>query len=238
MSIFDDNTLHSFHSKFSTPLIVDASLRMGLSIRIAPFGIRPLLPEMSLVGQIVTVRHYGSADILLEAIATSKPGEILVIDNGGRTDEACIGDLIALEAKAHQLSGIVLWGCHRDTTELIQIGLPIFSYGTYPAAPRRLDPRSPDALSSAHFGDFQVSREDLVFADRDGVMFVPFKDSEELFNIAHAIWQKERQQSEALCNGETLIKQFRFDEYLNQRATDSTYTFRKHLRNLNQAIEE
>lgn len=238
MSIFDNDTLQTFHSKLSTPLIADASLRMGLSIRIAPFGIRPLIPEMSLVGQIVTVRHYGSADILLEAIAASKPGEILVIDNGRRIDEACIGDLIALEAKAHQLSGIVVWGCHRDTTELIRIGLPIFSYGAYPAAPRRLDPRSPDALSSAHFGDFQVSREDLVLADRDGAMFIPLKNSKELFSIAHDIWQKERQQSEAVCNGETLIKQFRFGEYLNQRATDSTYTFRKHLRKLNQAIEE
>ena len=43
-------------------------------------------------------RHYGSVDVFLEALSSAGPGDVLVIDNGGRTDEACIGDLVALEA--------------------------------------------------------------------------------------------------------------------------------------------
>jgi 4-hydroxy-4-methyl-2-oxoglutarate aldolase len=232
------NDIRDALSKLSTPLITDASLRIGLSLRVAPFGIRPLIPGRLVVGQALPVRHYGSVDILLEAIATSRSGDILVIDNDGRTDEACIGDLIALEAQAHELSGIVLWGCHRDTTELIQIGLPIFSYGTCPIGPQRLDTRSSDALNSARFGSFEVSKENLVFADGDGVIFVPCTSLEELLGIAHTIWQTERQQAEAVRAGETLLAQFRFDEYLNRRAMDAAYTFRKHLRTLNKTIEE
>jgi regulator of RNase E activity RraA len=40
---------------------------------------------------------------------------VLVVDNGGRLDEACAGDLVALEAQAAGLEGLVIWGLHRDT---------------------------------------------------------------------------------------------------------------------------
>jgi 4-hydroxy-4-methyl-2-oxoglutarate aldolase len=100
------------------------------------------------------VRHYGSVDVFLEAMASARPGDVLVIDNAGRLDEGCIGDLTALEAEASGLSGMVVWGAHRDTADLRQIGLPVFSYGVCPAGPRRLDTPDPDALTSASFGDF------------------------------------------------------------------------------------
>ena len=65
------------------------------------------------------------------------PGDVLVVDNGGRLDEACVGDLVVLEAQAASLEGMVVWGLHRDTGDIRAIGLPVFSLGARPNGPRR-----------------------------------------------------------------------------------------------------
>ena len=224
--------------ELSTPLIADACLRLGLNLRMAPPGIRPIMPDSHITGRVLPVRHYGSVDIFLEAMGSAQRGDILVIDNNGRKDEGCIGDLMALEAQACKLAGIIVWGCHRDTADLKNIKFPIFSYGMCPAGPQRLDSRDQNALTTAHFGDFFMKLEDVVFADADGAIFAPGQQVEKVLSTAKIIWQTERRQAEAIQSGKKLREQLRFDEYLDRRSTDPTYTFRKHLRNMGGAIEE
>lgn len=225
-------------AKLSTPLIADAALRLQLSVLIAPSGIRPVIPGSRLAGHALPVRHFGSVDVFLEAMEAAQSGDVLVIDNGGRLDEGCIGDLTALEAQASGLSGIVVWGTHRDTPELRQIGLPIFSYGLCPSGPQRLDPRTDDALRVARCGEFQVTKDHIVFADDDGCVFIPQTSSEELFKIAREIWQKERKQAERIRSGENLRQQLKFKDYLERRSADPRHTFRQHLKDIGGAIEE
>jgi 4-hydroxy-4-methyl-2-oxoglutarate aldolase len=225
-------------SKLSTPLVADACLRLKQPLRIAPTGIRSLLPGNRIAGRVLPARHYGSVDIFLEAMSSAKTDDVLVIDNGGRMDEACVGDLTVLEAKANGLTGMIVWGCHRDTEELLRIGFPVFSQGVCPAGPQRLDPRDPDALISASFGGFSVSKLDIVLADDDGVLFIPSKNIEETFSAALAIAKTEREQADAIRKGRKLRDQLQFDDYLRRHAIDPTYTFRKHLHTIGGAIEE
>jgi 4-hydroxy-4-methyl-2-oxoglutarate aldolase len=224
--------------ELSTPLIADASLRLRVPSLIAPPGIQPVIPGHRLAGCVLPAKHFGSVDVFLEAMESSQPGDVLVIDNGGRTDEGCIGDLTALEAKASDLAGIVVWGTHRDTPELREIGLPIFSYGSCPSGPQRLDSRSEDALRVARFDAFEVTKNDVTFADDDGCIFVAAKSIEQVLRAARDIWQTERRQARRIKAGETLRQQLLLVDYLKKRSADPAYTFRQHLRDIGGAIEE
>ncbi len=209
-----------------------------MPLRVAPAGLTPVTPGSRLAGRALPARHYGSVDVFLEAFERADPGDVLVVDNGGRTDEACVGDLTVLEAQAAGVAGLVVWGLHRDAPELVEIAVPVFSYGTTPIGPLRLDPQEPDALESARVGGHVVTRDDLVFADDDGAVFVSALHVDDVLRSARAIRETEREQARKIRQGETLRKQTAFDDYLARRAEDPVYSFRHHLRAVGGAIEE
>jgi 4-hydroxy-4-methyl-2-oxoglutarate aldolase len=219
----------------STPLVADGCLRVGVTLRAAPAGIAPLVPGSLVAGRVLPTRHYGSVDVFLEACAAAEPGDVLVVDNGGRVDEACIGDLTILEARTAGLAGVVVWGLHRDTRELREIGFPVWSYGTNPLGPTRLDDRDDEAV---RFGEAVLSRSDVVFADDDGVVFVAQEHVEDVLTAVRSIGEVERGQARRIRAGETLRDQTQFADYLAERERDPSYTFRRHLRRIGGAIEE
>jgi 4-hydroxy-4-methyl-2-oxoglutarate aldolase len=116
--------------------------------------------------------------------------------------------------------------------------LPIFSYGSCPSGPQRLDCRSEDALRVARFDVFEVTKDDVVFADDDGCIFVTAKSVGHVLKAARDIWQTERRQARRIKAGETLRQQLAFVDYLKKRSADPAYTFRRHLRDIGGAIEE
>jgi regulator of RNase E activity RraA len=223
--------------ELSTPLVADALVRLALPVRVAPREIRPMVATR-VAGRALPATHAGSVDVFLEAIEDASAGDVLVIDNGGRTDEACIGDLVAIEAHTQGLGGIVLWGSHRDSAELATIGLPVFSCGVCPNGPLRARERDPDALTRARLGWQLVERHDVVFGDLDGVLFVNEQRLEDVFGEAREISRRERRHAALVRQGQPLRAQFRLQEFMSRRVKDPTHTFRQHLRAIGAAIEE
>ena len=221
----------------STPLVADACIRRKVPLRVAPPGIGAVIPGRQIAGRALP-RHYGSVDVFLEAFSSAGYGDVLVVDNGGRADEACVGDLVVLEAQAAGLGGVVVWGLHRDTPVVTRIGLPLFSYGRCPAGPVRLDEQEPSALASARFGSCLVTGTDIVLGDDDGVVFIASGQAAEVLATARQIAQAERDQARKIQAGQTLRQQTTFGEYLARRAAEPSYTFRRHLRQIGGAIEE
>ena len=220
---------------WTTPLVADAAVRNGTPFAVIDQRLFPIDPAMRACGRALPSTHLGSVDAFLDAIDRSAPGDVLAIDNGGRTDEGCIGDLVVAEAAAAGLSGIVCWGKHRDTADIVRIGLPVFSTGTWPAGPRELRAA---AAGTVHLGAVPITTSDAIFADQDGVLVLRLADVTVVLEEAERIFRSERAQADLVRSGRSLREQFQFEDYVKRRAKDAAYTFRAHLRRLGAEIEE
>ncbi|WP_232664614.1 RraA family protein [Pseudonocardia sp. TRM90224] len=218
----------------TTAHIADGCVRTQVPVRCAPAEVRAVVPGTRVAGRAAPARHVGSVDIFLEVIT---PGAVLVVDNAGRVDESCVGDLMVLEAQAGGMAGIVIWGLNRDTAEIQEIGLPVFSAGSLPTGPLRLDERPTDATTAARFGEWTVTSSDVVLGDEDGVLFVPADRLPDVLSVAETIRDTERRQADLIRSGTSLRSQVRFGTYLTARASEPTLTFREHLRRVGGAIE-
>jgi regulator of RNase E activity RraA len=234
----DNKECNELFSQLSTPMIADACIRLKLPVRSMPAGLTSLIPGSKVAGRALPVRHYGSVDIFLEAMLQAKPGDILCIDDRGRNDQACIGDLTALEAMSYGIAALLVWGCHRDTDELMRIGLPIFSYGRHPSGPQKLEPAQPDSIGSAKLAGTAIDSNDFVFIDSDGAVFVHQDHIKDVFATAKQICEVESKQAQLVRDGKNLHRQLMFEDFLKKRVIEPTHTFREHLRALAKSIEE
>lgn len=222
----------------STPHLTDACLRVNVPVRCAPSNLQAIDVTMHCAGRVRPARHVGSVDIFLEALEAAEAGDVLVVDDGGRCDRSCVGDMVTREVKMAGLSGIVIWGCHRDTNELLEIGLPFFSQGKLSTGPLGIDRRSPDALEWARVGEWVVTPDDVVVGDCDGVIFLPYDKLAEIIPAAENIRDTEKRQAQIMENGKSLRDQLAFSAYMTEHKKNSAYSFREHLRKIGGAIEE
>ncbi len=222
---------------WSTPFIADACVQLSLPVRVGPPGLRCTIPGSRVAGPVCPAQHAGSTDVFLEAIAEASPGDVLVIDNGGRLDEGCIGDLVVGEAHMSRLAATLCWGAHRDTAAIRAMGAKVWSLGTCPNGPLDLRARAADALAHARFGAVTAGSGDIVFADDDGVVFVGLTHLAEVIETAQDIAVREGAQAARLLKGELLRSQLDLKGYLKQRAANPAHTFREHLKSFGGAIE-
>ena len=99
MSVFDEKYRARFE-KLSTTNVSDAC--DFYNIHGATYGIRPMTEKWGrMVGRAVTVKMCAAGEtknkhhLGMNAIVAAEPGDIIVIDNGGRLDTSCWGGILA-----------------------------------------------------------------------------------------------------------------------------------------------
>jgi regulator of RNase E activity RraA len=182
----DDTTLfQTVRDSLFTAVIGDVMDAAGLTRQFFPSHIRPLQPEMMIVGRAMPVLEadvcgteighlgqQGAFGLMFRALDELQPGEVYVAA-GGTPDYARWGGLMSTRAKALGAAGAVLDGPHRDTREILGLGLAIFSTGAY-AQDQGVRGRVVDYRCAVRLANgMQIHPGDLIVGDIDGVLAVP-----------------------------------------------------------------
>ncbi len=197
----------------------------SLSLKGATWGVGPLWPCPRIVGRAVTVKikpaglerptqHLGTA-----AIEAAKPGDIIVIDNGGKREFSCWGGLLALSAKLKGVSGVVIDGACRDIDEARELGFPVYGRGVVPMTARgRVMQESFN--QEIQFAGVQCRPGDLVIADGSGVVIIPKEKEKEAVATAEEIYRKEQEMADGIRRGYSgleMLEKLGYEEMLSKK---------------------
>lgn len=161
---------------FATPDISDMLNRL---YAVSP-GIRCLTGEHHRVcGPACTVKVFPGDNLMVhKALDVLEPGDVIVIDAGGSTQNAVLGDLISTKAKHRGAAGFVVDGFVRDLPNIKELDLPVFARGTTPIGPLH---RGPGEINCAVCcGGVVVNAGDLIVGDAMGVVVIPRQIAAEL----------------------------------------------------------
>jgi len=119
-------------------------------------------------GQIVTVKCFEDNSIVKQQVNTSGLGRVLVVDGGGSTRRALLGDLLAEAAVKNGWSGLVINGYIRDVETIDTLKIGVKALG---ATPIKTEKKGIGELNiDICFAGVSISADDWLYADRNGVV--------------------------------------------------------------------
>ena len=125
-----------------------------------------------MAGRAFTVKtRPGDNLVIYKAVELAEPGDILVVDGGGCTDRALMGEIFYNHVIASRIGGLVIDGAIRDAFEIGEGPVPVFARGAAHTAPFKFGPgelRGPVSIGGA-----VVQQGDFVVGDDDGVAVIP-----------------------------------------------------------------
>ena len=201
----EDKALVALFEGLDTPGVSDALDKLGLPGQC--LGVAPLDNYSKvIVGPAFTVQYVsasvppGTVGDFIEDVA---PGDVVVIDNGGRTDCTVWGDIMTQYAGTRQIAATVIDGVCRDVNKALGDGYPIFSKGRFMRTGKdRVQVQSVNQPVS--IGTARVSARDIVVADANGVVIVPRARAAEVAACARQIESIEADIRALISQGKTL----------------------------------
>ncbi len=219
-----DNELFALAKReLFTAVIGDVLDKQNMLRQYLPPEIRPLSPQMVLIGRAMPVLAGDAFQVaaersanplsakpfglMLEALDDLQPNEIY-IGTGSSPRNALWGELMSVRALKCGARGAILNGYVRDTRKILELGYPTFCFGSYgqDSAPRY---KVHDFRIPIEIGGVFIQPGDILFGDIDGVVVIPAASEREIFTLALEKVRGERTVRKALEEGVSAVDAFR-----------------------------
>lgn len=163
-------------------------------------GLQRIHRARKLIGTAVTVKlRTGDNLLVYKALSMMHPGQVLVIDAGGVTSNAIVGELLLLYAQQRRCAGFVIDGAARDSAAFLEADFPCYARGVTHRGPYKTGPGSINVPVS--IGGQVVQPGDIVVGDEDGLVVFPSKEAERLLSAAATSRANEQKIREEILTG-------------------------------------
>jgi 4-hydroxy-4-methyl-2-oxoglutarate aldolase len=160
-----------------------------------------IVPGSSAFGPARTVRCGQGDNLMVHAVmAEAQPGDILVLTMPEPEPVALLGDLLATQAQARGVAGVLVDAAVRDADELAEMGLPVWARWVRVRGARKEVYGTID--EPVMVGGAWVAAGDLVVLDGDGACVVEKSRIDEVLAAAEAREEQERVKRGRLQAGE------------------------------------
>lgn len=141
-------------------------------------------------------------------------GEVVVIDNGGRTDATIWGDILTEIAHRRRLAATVIDGISRDVSLCRELGYPVFAKDHWMRTGK--DRVQVEEIGgTVNIGGARVVAGDILRGDADGVIVIPSLHEDAVLAAAEEIHEAEEAIRSAVRGGMRLDearRQFRYHQ--------------------------
>ncbi|TGN93113.1 RraA family protein [Burkholderia sp. USMB20] len=201
----EDQELVALFEGLDTPGVSDAMDKLGLHGQ--ALGVMPLANYTKVVvGPAFTVKYVpasvppGTVGDFIDDVAQ---GDVVVIDNDGRTDCTVWGDIMTQYAGQRGIAGTVIDGVCRDVNKALGDNYPLFTAGRFMRTGKdRVQVESVN--TTVAIGTVRVAARDIVVADANGAVIVPRGRAREVARVARRIEEVESHIREQIAQGKTL----------------------------------
>ncbi len=129
--------------------------------------------NISFSGEISTVKCFEDNSLVRKQLEMEGKGRVLVVDGGGSTRRAIVGDILAQMGADNGWRGIIVYGCIRDSGVIATIDIGVKAIGTLPLKSVKKGEGEIDI--PVHFADVDFIPGQFVYADEDGIILSPIK---------------------------------------------------------------
>ena len=201
--------------KLNSSVISDVLDGKGIKDNAMSMDIRPLDPDMFIVGRAFTLLMSDQYDLekdtftlQFEAIDSLNKDDVMMVCSNGSTRAALWGELLSTAAQYRGASGAIIDGLSRDVQLIQKMGFPVFCKGIRPISSKgrvmAIDYECP-----VNIGGVMINPDDLIVADVDGVVVVPQEIIEEVVDEALDVVTRETKTREELKKGALLSEVYK-----------------------------